>query len=95
VGHFDHFVCRNFRGLRDRLPHEIPALLKNCLIAAGTSDSAVSIVPDADQAVRSSLGIAKPGDLVLLLLGQPEFQPVWDLLHNMAEERKLHPDALP
>ncbi len=84
-GHFDHYICRNFKTLRDRLPLEIPALLKEGLVSAGTSRSAISIVPDADQAVQSSLERAKPGDLVVLLAGSTEFQRVWDLLRSMAD----------
>jgi cyanophycin synthetase len=85
AGHFDHFVCRNFRIPRnDRQAHEIPALLKSGLIAAGVAESAISIVPDADKAVRHSLAMGAPGDLVVLLVGAVEFQSVWDLLNESA-----------
>jgi cyanophycin synthetase len=94
VGHFDHYVCRNFRGLRDRLPDEIPALLKHSLMSAGITDSAISIVPDADQAVQSTLARAKPGDLVVLLVGSSEFQRVWDLLRSMVDVRMPHPEEV-
>lgn len=85
AGHFDHFVCRNFRIPRnDRQAHEIPALLKSGLISAGVAESAISIVPDADKAVRHSLAMGAPGDLVVLLVGAVEFQSVWDLLNESA-----------
>lgn len=80
AGHFDHYVCRNFRVPRDRKPHEIPALLKSGLRSAGVVESDISVVLDADEAVRYSLSMAESGDLVVLLVGSLEFQSVWDLL---------------
>jgi cyanophycin synthetase len=83
-GHFDHYVCRNFRRLKHRQAHEIPALLKSGLIYAGVSESDIDIVPEADEAVRHSLAIAAPGDLVVLLVGGSEFRSTWELLASMA-----------
>lgn len=82
--HFDHYVCRNFSDLHNRQAYETPALLKSGFTALGISESDISMVPGAEDAVRHSLAIAKPGDLVVLLVGSKEFQSVWSLLDNMA-----------
>ena len=85
AGHFDHYVCRNFRYLRKRQPHEVPALMKSGLLAAGVGESAISIVENFDAAVHHALDVAQPGDLVVLLVGSTEFQSIWELLHRMGE----------
>ncbi len=86
AGHFDHYVCRNFRKPRnkERAPEEIPKLLKSGFISMGIEETAISMVPDADEAVRYTLDFASPGDLVVLLVGSTEFQRVWGLLNSLA-----------
>ncbi len=85
AGHFDHYVCRNAKVLRNsRHPDEVPALLKTGLISAGVSESTISVVPEAWQAVRHTLAMASAGDLVVLLACAAEFQAIWDLLSEMA-----------
>lgn len=83
AGHFDHYVCRNFRYLRKRQPHEIPALMKAGLLGAGVGEGAISVVENVDAAVQFTLDVAQPGDLVVLLVGSTEFQPVWTLLNRL------------
>jgi len=87
AGHFDHYVCRNFHRLDNRQPHEIPALIRSALMVVGISESNISVVPEPDKAVQHSLGMAKPGDLVVLLAGSRDFQRVFSLLQNMAAKR--------
>jgi UDP-N-acetylmuramyl tripeptide synthase len=84
AGHFDHYVCRNYRVVRNRPHDEIPALLKKGLVAAGVPEAAISTVPDADEAVRYSLSLARPGDLLVLLAGNADMASTWQLLNDMA-----------
>lgn len=85
AGHYDHYVCRNYRELRShRAVAEIPELLRASLVAAGVPDTAVSIIPDAHEAVRKTLAMASEGDLVVLLVGAADFEPVWNLLKELA-----------
>ena len=88
VGHFDHFVCRDYKNLRSRKAQEMPAFLKSELRALGVAESDISLVPDAEDSVRYSLAIAKPGDLLVLFTGSMDFQFVRGLLNSMAETAK-------
>jgi cyanophycin synthetase len=84
AGHFDHYVCRNYRVVRDRRQDEIPALLKAGLVAAGVPEACITTVPEADGAVRYSLSLACPGDLLVLLAGDADMASIWQLLNEMA-----------
>ncbi|MEN8375797.1 MAG: cyanophycin synthetase [Gemmatimonadota bacterium] len=66
AGRFDHYVCRRDDALRGRGPEEVPAMLREELLAAGVADEAVEIVPDEAAAVRHALELAQPGDLLLV-----------------------------
>jgi UDP-N-acetylmuramyl tripeptide synthase len=80
AGHFDQYVCRNFRIIRQREPHEVPELLRRGLRAAGVGEESIHVVPEAERAVNHALGLAGEGDLVVLLVGTTEFQSVWQML---------------
>jgi len=84
AGHFDNYVCRNFRFTRGREPGEVPGLLKAGLQAAGVREQAISLVTDHQEALERTLNQAQPGDLVVLLVGATEFISVWDMLHSEA-----------
>lgn len=85
AGHFDEYICRNFRNLRMREPHEVPALLRQGLLDSGVDPGSVHVEPDAGAAVDHALGMSRPGDLVVLLVGSSEFDDVWQRLHAMAD----------
>lgn len=85
AGHFDLYVCRNFLVIREgRDPLEIPQLIRRTLLGAGVADHCIHVVPDAVESVHHTLGLAQPGDLVVLLVGNMQFQSVWDLLQQLA-----------
>ncbi len=87
AGHFDHYVCRNYHIYRGRPPEELPALLKEGLISANVSATDISIVNDPDEALQYSLSIARPGDLLMLLIDDVEIKTAWQLLNDMAAEK--------
>ncbi|MDE2137666.1 MAG: cyanophycin synthetase, partial [Gammaproteobacteria bacterium] len=66
AGRFDHYICRRDDGLRDRGPEEVPRIQAQALRAAGVPESAISIIPDEQQAVEAALNMGQPGDLVLI-----------------------------
>ncbi len=85
-GHFDHYVCRNYLDVRaGRLPREVPALLRQGLMEAGVPDGMIDLVPDGWESVWHVLSIARPGDLLFLLVGEQQFDRVWKLLHALAD----------
>lgn len=75
--HFDYFICRRYRGLRDRQPDEIPRLIQHYLRTAGVPESALQLEIDPDRAIGSALDSARPGDLLVVLSGSSEFETVW------------------
>ena len=65
-GHFDHYICRADDRRRGRGEDEIPAMLRDQLLANGVEDSAIEIIPDEVKAVATALEIAQEGDLVVI-----------------------------
>jgi cyanophycin synthetase len=70
AGHFDHYLCRRDDHTRGRRPDEIPRLLRQALIAAGTPEDKIGVVPEEATAVEAALCMARPGDLVLIFADQ-------------------------
>ena len=66
AGRFDHYICRRDDSLRDRAPDEVPRIQAAALRAGGVSDSAISIIPDEQEAIDAALRMGQPGDLLLV-----------------------------
>ena len=66
AGHFDRFVSRDSRELVGYTEGELPALVRDELIAHGVMPDAVSVVPEQGEAIAHALSLAGPGDLVVL-----------------------------
>jgi cyanophycin synthetase len=66
AGRFDHYICRRDDNLRARAPDEVPRLQAQALRAAGIADSAISIIPDEQEAIEAALRMGEPGDLLLI-----------------------------
>jgi cyanophycin synthetase len=66
AGRFDHYVCRRDDNLRDRAPDEVPRIQAQALRAAGVPDSAISIIPDEQEAIEAALRMGEKGDLLLI-----------------------------
>lgn len=70
AGHFDHFVCKNYRIDYGREPHELPRLLLAALEQAGVPPQSVTRIEDEDEAIAYTLDMARPGDLIVLVVGK-------------------------
>jgi cyanophycin synthetase len=66
AGRFDHYICRRDDNLRDRAPDEVPRIQAEALRAAGVPGSAISIIPDEQEAIEAALRMGEPGDLLLI-----------------------------
>jgi cyanophycin synthetase len=66
AGRFDHYICRRDDNLRARAPDEVPRIQAHALRAAGVPDSAISIIPDEQEAIEAALRMGEPGDLLLI-----------------------------
>ena len=66
AGHYDHVVCKRDDRLRGRGEDEIPQMLRQALLDAGMAEDAVETIPDEAEAVERALGLASPGDLVVV-----------------------------
>ena len=87
AGHFDHYVCRNYLGIRgERPPQAMPELLKTGLCRAGVPQDAVTTIADATEAIHFCLHMAAKGDLLVLLPGDNEFASTWELLGTFAAQ---------
>jgi cyanophycin synthetase len=66
AGRFDHYICRRDDSLRDRAPDEVPRLQAAQLQSRGVPASAISIIPDEQEAIDAALDMGRPGDLLLI-----------------------------
>jgi cyanophycin synthetase len=66
AGRFDHYICRRDDNLRDRAADEVPRIQAAALRAAGVPPSAISIIPDEQEAIDAALRMGAPGDLLLI-----------------------------
>jgi len=66
AGRFDHYICRRDDALRDRATDEVPRIQAEALRAAGVPESAISIIPDEQDAIDAALRMGRPGDLLLI-----------------------------
>lgn len=77
MGHFDHFICRAYIGSCGRKPGEVPALMKATLLDAGVVEDRITLVTNPEDGARQILGMARPGDLVVLLASTIEMETMW------------------
>jgi cyanophycin synthetase len=66
AGRFDHYICRRDDNLRNRASDEVPRIQAAALRAAGVADTAISIIPDEQEAISAALGMGQLGDLLLV-----------------------------
>jgi cyanophycin synthetase len=66
AGRFDHYICRRDDALRGRDGDEVPGIMSKALLAAGVPATAVSIIPDEQEAIDAALRMGRPGDLLLV-----------------------------
>ena len=66
AGRCDQYVCRRDDSLRGRGPSDVPRLLREGLLSSGVAADRIRVVPEETEAMAVALGMAKPGDLLLL-----------------------------
>jgi cyanophycin synthetase len=66
AGRFDHYICRRDDDLRSRAPDEVPRIQSAALQAFGVPASAISVIPDEQEAIDAALQMAQSGDLLLV-----------------------------
>ncbi len=66
AGKFDHYICRRDDGLRGRDGDAVPRILAKALQAKGIPESAISIIPDEQEAIDAALRMGRQGDLLLI-----------------------------
>ena len=66
AGRFDHYICRRDDSLRGRDGDEVPGMIAKVLRAKGVAETAISIIPDEQDAIDAALKMGKQGDLLLI-----------------------------
>src|SRR5882724_6961962 len=66
AGRFDHYFCRRDDNLRNRASDEVPRIQAQALRAAGVPQSAISVIPDEQEAIEAALRMGGAGDLLLI-----------------------------
>lgn len=103
AGKFDHYVCRRDDSLRGRDGDEVPRIIAKALQEAGVPESALSIIPDEQDAVDAALRMGQPGDLLLVFADAltrtwkqiTKFQPAGDAPRPAARIELPSLDATP
>lgn len=93
AGRFDHYVCTNYAALYGRPPGAIPGILRAELLARGVEESRIEVVADADAAVQASLESARPGDLVVFLVGKT-LRAQWKLIERFGTVTPVDPATI-
>jgi cyanophycin synthetase len=68
---FDVFVAKEDKDLRGRKPGEAAALLVDGARRAGVPQGAIHVEPVEERAIAVALGMAEPGDLVVIFADDP------------------------
>jgi cyanophycin synthetase len=66
AGRFDHYICRRDDGLRGRAGDEVPNMIAAVLRERGVAESAITVIPDEQQAIDAALRMGQLGDLLLV-----------------------------
>ena len=66
AGRFDHCICLRDDGLRGRAPDEVPQMIAAVLREQGVADSAITLIPDEQEAIDAALRMGQLGDLLLV-----------------------------
>ncbi len=66
AGRFDHYICRRDDSLRDRASGRSAEAAGRAAAARGVPASAISIIPDEQEAIEAALHMGQPGDLLLI-----------------------------
>jgi cyanophycin synthetase len=66
AGRFDHYICRRDDQLRDRAPDEVPRIIAAAPRASGVPETAISVIPDEQEAIDAALRMGETGDLLLV-----------------------------
>ena len=67
--HFDHCICRRDNSLRGRASDEVSQMVAAELRDQGVADSAITLIPDEQEAIDAALRMGQPGDLLLVFAG--------------------------
>ena len=60
AGRFDHYICRRDDSLRERAPDEVPRIQSAALQARGVPATAISVIPDEQEAIEAALTWGSP-----------------------------------
>jgi cyanophycin synthetase len=66
AGRFDHYICRRDDNLRGRAEDEVPRIQAEELRKRGVAETAISIIPDEQDAIDAAMRMGRQGDLVLV-----------------------------
>jgi cyanophycin synthetase len=66
AGKFDHYIVRRDDALRGRDGDEVPRIIAKALQEKGVPASAITIIPDEQEAIAAALKMGQPGDLLLV-----------------------------
>ena len=66
AGRFDHYICRRDDVLRGRAPDEVPEIIAAVLREQGVPKSAITLIPDEQEAIDAALRMGHAGDLLLV-----------------------------
>ncbi|MFO1058961.1 MAG: Mur ligase family protein [Dongiaceae bacterium] len=72
AGAFDDYACANWDKRPREDPDELPRLLREGLVEGGVPPEAIRCFRSEAEAVRHTLGSARPGDLVVINTAEPE-----------------------
>ena len=97
AGRFDHYVVKRDDSLRGRDGDEVPRIIARALQAAGVAETAITQIPDEQQAIDAALRMGRPGDLLLVFADAlaRSWKQITKFTPEGAEPRSARPVELP
>ena len=93
AGRFDHYICRRDDGLRGRAGDEVPKMIRQVLLDKGVLESAITMIPDEQEAIDAALRMGAPGDLLLIFADA--LTRSWKQVTKFKPDISLSPAAAP
>jgi UDP-N-acetylmuramyl tripeptide synthase len=92
AGHFDLYICKRYQQSRNyaysynREVQDVPQFMKNGLLANGIAAEQIFPIEDEQEAIRQALNMARPGDFVVIQVGNAAKVTIHEVLMKYSKE---------
>ena len=92
AGYYDHYICKADDNRRGRGRSEVPEMLRDRLRERGVKKRRIEVIPNEIEAVKTALGMAREGDLVMIF--GDNIERCWSQVAGHQEEEGAAADTV-